>query len=86
VTVTARVSAVVTPAGVRGTLRPVAPGAPVQLQQRRDDGSWATLSASTADQASAWAFAGAPRPGTYRVRAAPGRGVAAGFSAPFTVQ
>jgi stage II sporulation protein D len=86
VTVTARVSAVVTPTGVHGTLRPVAPGAPVQLQQRRDDSSWATLSTSTTDGSSAWAFAGAPAPGTYRVRAAPGRGVAAGLSAVFTVQ
>ena len=41
--VAARVSAVVTPQGVQGTLRPVAPGAPVQLQERQDDGTWATL-------------------------------------------
>jgi stage II sporulation protein D len=86
VTVTARVSAVVGTTGVTGTLRPVAPGAPVELQRKRDDGTWEKVSATTADAASAWSFAGAPQPGTYRVRGVPGHGVAAGFSAPFTVQ
>jgi stage II sporulation protein D len=84
--VAARVSAVVTPQGVQGTLRPVASGAPVQLQQRQDDGTWTTLDSASADAASAWSFARQLAAGTYRVRAAPGHGVAAGVSAPFTVQ
>jgi SpoIID/LytB domain protein len=84
--VAARVSAVVTPQGVRGTVRPVAPGAPVELQQQQDDGSWATLSSATADPSSAWSFTAQLAAGTYRVRAAPGHGVTAGLSAPFTVQ
>jgi hypothetical protein len=84
--VAARVSAVVTPQGVQGTLRPAAPGAPVQLQERQDDGTWTTLNSTSADPVSAWSFAGSPTAGTYRVRAAPGHGVAAGVSAPFTVQ
>jgi stage II sporulation protein D len=86
ITVAARISAVVTPTGVQGTLRPVAPGSPIQLQQRQADGSWTTISSTTADAASAWAFGGAPAAGTYRVRGVPGHGVAAGLSAPFTVQ
>jgi SpoIID/LytB domain protein len=86
IAVAARVSAVVTPQGVQGTLRPLAPGAPVQLQQKQDDGTWGTLDAATTDGASAWSFTAQLAAGTYRVRAAPGRGVAAGLSAPFTVQ
>jgi hypothetical protein len=84
--VAARVSAIASPQGVRGTLRPVAPGAPLELQQKQDDGSWTTLSSATADPTSAWSFAGQLAAGTYRVRAAPGHGVTAGLSAPFTVQ
>jgi hypothetical protein len=86
ITVVARVSAVVTPEGVQGTLRPAAPGAPVQLQQQAGGGGWTTLSSGTADASSAWSFGRALGAGTYRVRAAPGHGVAAGVSAAFTVQ
>lgn len=84
--VAARVSAVVTTQGVQGTLRPLAPGAPVQLQQRHDGGTWATADSAAADSSSAWSFTAQLAAGTYRVRAAPGHGVAAGVSAPFTVQ
>jgi stage II sporulation protein D len=84
--VAARVSAIVTPQGVQGTLRPAAPGTPVQLQERQEDGTWATLSSTSADSASAWSLPGGLTAGTYRVRAAPGHGVVAGVSAPFTVQ
>ena len=86
VTVSARVSAVVTPAGVQGTLRPGVPGAAVQLQQKPATGGWTTLSSTSADASSAWSFGGTLPAGTYRVRAAPGHGVAAGVSAPFTIQ
>jgi len=86
IAVAARVSAVVTPQGVEGTLRPLAPGTPVQLQQQQDDGTWKTIDSATADSSSAWLFSGPPAAGTYRVRAAPGHGVAVGLSAPFTVQ
>jgi stage II sporulation protein D len=84
--VAARVSAIVTPQGVQGTLRPAAPGTPVQLQERHDDGTWSTLSSTSADSASAWSVPGGLTAGTYRVRAAPGHGIVAGVSAPFTVQ
>jgi len=84
--VAARVSAVVTPQGVQGTLRPVAAGAPVELQEQQADGTWTTLATASADAASAWSFPGPLAAGASRVRAAPGHGVAAGVSAPFTVQ
>ena len=77
--VAARVSAVVTPQGVQGTLRPVAVGAPVQLQQRQDDGTWTALDTATADTSSAWSFTRQLAAGTYRVRAAPGHGLTAGL-------
>ena len=83
--VAARVSAVVTTQGVQGTIRPLAPAAPVQLQQKQDDGTWTTRDSATTDSSSAWSFT-ATLAGTYRVRAAPGHGVAVGLSAPFTVQ
>jgi stage II sporulation protein D len=85
IAVAARVSAVVTPQGVQGTLRPLAPGATVQLQ-KQEDGTWTTLDSSTVDSSSAWSFTAQLAAGTYRVRAAPGHGVAAGLSAPFTLQ
>jgi hypothetical protein len=86
IAVAARVSAVVTPQGVQGTLRPLAASAPVQLQAKQDDGTWRTLDAATTDSSSAWSFTAQLAAGTYRVRAAPGHGVAAGLSAPFSVQ
>jgi hypothetical protein len=70
---------------VRGTLRPVAPGAPVQLQQKQADGTWTKVAETTADASSTWSF-GSLASGTYRVRGVPGNGVAAGLSASFTAQ
>jgi hypothetical protein len=51
------------------------------LQQKQADGSWLTASSTTTDAASGFAFTGELAPGTYRVRAVPGRGVIAGVSA-----
>jgi stage II sporulation protein D len=85
VTVAARISASVSQSGVSGTVRPVDPGIFVELQQRQADGSWATTSSTTTDGSSSWSFAGALAPGTYRVRATPGGGVAAGLSSPLVV-
>ena len=86
--VAARVSAVVTPQGVQGTLRPVATGAPVQLQQRQDDGTWTTLASTSADAAVRVVLRAArSRQATYRVRGAHRATASApGVSAPFTVQ
>jgi len=85
ITVAARVTATVTGAGVDGTLRPATPGAPVELQRQRADGTWQAVGSTAADATASWSFAGPLAPGTYRVRAAPGGGVAAGLSAPFVV-
>jgi SpoIID/LytB domain protein len=86
IAVAARVTAAVSGGTVQGTVRPAAPGAPVQLQQQQaPGGSWTTVSQTTADTTSAWSFAGVA-PGAYRVRAAPGHGIAAGLSAAVTVQ
>ena len=84
VIVHARVTATPAPAGVTGVVRPVAPGVQVQLQHRVADGTWSAVSSTVADSASRWSFGGALAAGTYRVRAAPGGGIAAGVSAPFT--
>ena len=85
VTVVARVSASETSGGVAGTVRPVDPGTVVELQQQQADGSWTTVSSTTTDGSSSWSFAGVLAPGTYRVRATPGGGVATGFSTPLVV-
>jgi stage II sporulation protein D len=85
VSVAARVAATLTASGVQGTLRPVATGAAVELQQQAG-GTWTTLSSTVTDPTGAWTFGGALQPGTYRVRCAPGHGIAAGVSPSFTAQ
>jgi hypothetical protein len=72
-------------AGVQGTERPAVLGAAVQLQQQ-SGATWTTLAATTADAAGAWSFSQQLQTGTYRIRCAPGRGLAPGLSAPFVVQ
>lgn len=85
ITVVARVSAALASGGIAGTVRPVDPGTFVELQERQADGSWTTRSSTTTDGASAWSFAAPLAPGTYRVRATPGGGVAPGLSAALAV-
>jgi stage II sporulation protein D len=83
--VAVRVDAQAGPVGVQGTERPASAGAAVQLQ-RQDGSVWTVVSSTTTDAAGAWSFGGALRPGTYRARCAPGRGLAVGVSATFQVQ
>lgn len=83
VSVAARVAATLGTAGVQGTERPVVSGAPVELQQQQPDLTWTTVATGTTDATGAFAFAGSPAAGTYRVRATPGNGLAAGLSATF---
>ena len=85
IAVAARVDATDTTAGVQGAIRPVVASGAVQLQQQ-DGTAWTTLSSTVTDGAGAWSFAGALRPGTYRVRCAPGHGLAPGVSTPIVVQ
>jgi stage II sporulation protein D len=82
IAVAPRVDATVTAAGVEGTSKPTVPGAPVQLQQQSGS-SWATVATTTTDAAGAWTFAQPLPPGSYRVRSAPGHGLAPGFSTSF---
>lgn len=86
VSVAARVSATASAAGLQGTVRPATASAPVELQLQQPGGTWATVSSTVTDAASAWSFGGSLAAGTYRVRAAPGHGVAPGVSSPIVVQ
>jgi stage II sporulation protein D len=83
--VAVRVDAQLSAAGARGTVRPALAAAVVQLQQQSGPG-WTTLASTVTDAAGVWSFTQALTPGTYRVRSAPGRGLAPGVSAPIAVQ
>ena len=85
VAVAPRVTATALPDGVQGAMRPVVAGAAVELQQQ-DGTGWSTLASTMTDSTGAWSFTQTLSPGTYRVRCAPGRGLAVGLSAPLTVQ
>jgi stage II sporulation protein D len=68
-----------------GSIRPAVAGA-VQLQrQDAATAAWTTLATGTTDATGAFRIAAALTAGTYRVRAAPGHGLAPGLSAPFQV-
>jgi stage II sporulation protein D len=83
VNVSPRVDATVRAGTATGSIRPAVAGAPVQLQ-RADGLTWTTVASSTTDAAGAFSVAGDAAPGSYRVRVAPGHGLAPGFSATFT--
>ena len=85
ISVAPRVTAEATAGAMQGTINPAVPGAAVQLQQQNGPG-WTTLSSTLTDAAGAWSFAGPARPGTYRVRCAPGHGLVPGVSATLLVQ
>ncbi len=84
IAVAPRVDAAVGPAAVSGSVRPVVESAAVQLQ-RQTGTTWTTVSSTVTDAGGAWSFSGAPAAGTYRVRCAPGRGLAPGVSATLLV-
>ncbi|HVV57890.1 MAG TPA: SpoIID/LytB domain-containing protein [Gaiellaceae bacterium] len=68
-----------------GSIRPAVAGA-VQLQKQDPATSaWSTLATGTSDSTGAFRIQASLTPGTYRVRAAPGHGLAPGLSAPFQV-
>jgi SpoIID/LytB domain protein len=81
VAVSVLVSAAVAQGVVTGSITPAVSGAPVQLQQQTGT-TWTTVASTTTDESGAWSFAQALQAGgTYRVRSAPGHGLAAGLSA-----
>jgi stage II sporulation protein D len=73
------VDASVDAGAVRGTIRPALPGASVQLQRQRG-ASWSTVAIATPDTTGSFAVSKLLGPGSYRVRWAPGRGLAPGVS------
>jgi stage II sporulation protein D len=79
-----RVDAALGPGGVSGSVHPVVSGATVALQQQSGS-TWTTVSTATLDLAGGYSFVGSIAAGTYRIRCAPGQGLAAGVSAPLVV-
>jgi len=65
-------------------VRPAIGGVAVQLQQQ-SGADWTTLATGLTDATGAWTFPQALAAGTYRVRCAPGHGLAAGVSASIAV-
>ena len=66
-----------------GTVKPLAAGTTVELQQLSDAG-WATVLEATSDEEGRFAAA-VSEPGVYRARTAPGEGFAEGLSAQLEV-
>jgi stage II sporulation protein D len=73
------IKAVATPTALRGIVRPVLPGARVDVQ-RLDGSSWRVVASATVDASGAYEAALAVTPGTYRARVAPGGGFVPGVS------
>jgi SpoIID/LytB domain protein len=69
---------------VTGTVRPATLAAPVQLQVQ-DGTTWTTIATGTTDAAGGYAVTAGLTTGTYRIRCAPGKGLAPGVSATFVV-
>ena len=83
IAVAVRVDATVQQGSATGTTTPVVAAAPVQLQWSADGATaWQTVASATTDDTGAFSVS-APSPetaGGYRVRVAPGHGLAAGLS------
>ena len=86
VTPRVRFSAVKTPGELRGSVRPVLAGAPVEIQ-RQDEvtGAWTTIASTVVDANGVFAAAVELTPGVYRARVAGARGYAAGTTPPLRV-
>jgi stage II sporulation protein D len=85
IAVAPRVDATVSATGVEGSAHPAVASAAVQLQ-RQDGTSWTTLSSTVTGATGDWTFGGPLQPGTYRVRCAPGHGLAPGVSTALVVE
>jgi hypothetical protein len=73
-----------TPTSLRGLVRPVLPGASVQIQ-RLAGSEWRTAGTTRVDAQGSFAATLALRTGSYRARVAPGRGYVPGTTAPLEV-
>jgi SpoIID/LytB domain protein len=88
VVVTARVRFLpaTAPNELRGTVRPVVAGAPVQIQRQATSGAtWSTVARGAVDASGAFTIALTLTPGVYRARVAPGHGVGVGITPPLRV-
>ncbi len=85
IAVAPRVDATVGASSVSGSIRPALASAAVQLQQQSGT-AWTTVSSTVTDTMGAWSFSGALPAGTYRIRCAPGQGLAPGISATLVAQ
>ena len=85
IAVAPRVDASTSASAVTGSIRPVLAGSTVELQQQSGT-AWTTVASTVTDASGAWSFAGTEPAGSYRVRCAPGQGLAAGVSATLLVQ
>ena len=79
------VTATASAGAITGSVQPVLVAAAVELQQQNGS-AWTTVSTTTTDGAGSWSFTGTLAPGTYRVRCAPGHGLAPGLSATLVLQ
>jgi stage II sporulation protein D len=75
-----------TPGHLRGSIRPVLAGAPVQIQRQDETlGTWTTIATAAVDANGDFDATLPLDPGVYRARVAPGQGFAAGTTPPLRV-
>ena len=83
IAVAPRVDATIVQGTATGKIAPALPNAAVQLQWSADGTTaWQTLATAATDATGAFSVSATPQAGTYRVRVAPGRGLAPGLSKP----
>ena len=80
-----RITASTDRTAVSGTVKPLFPGKPVQVQRQAANGSWSTVAQATISADGTFVASTSLVPGSYRARCAPGSGFAAGFSPALTV-
>ena len=70
---------------VTGLVKPLLPGAPVQVQRQGGNGTWTTVSTANVTADGAFEASVNLTPGSYRARVVAGKGFAAGLSPVLTV-
>ncbi|HYX77334.1 MAG TPA: SpoIID/LytB domain-containing protein [Gaiellaceae bacterium] len=75
-----RITAAADHTSVSGVVKPLLPGASVQLQRQAPNGTWLTVAQATLASDGSFQASANLVPGTYRARCAPGKGFAAGLS------
>jgi SpoIID/LytB domain protein len=70
---------------VTGLVKPLLPGAQVQVQRQGPSGTWTTVATTTVTSDGAFEASVDLKPGTYRARVVAGKGFAAGLSPVLTV-